>query len=148
MIELTLTLATVLAGQSVTVNGVTFTAHASTTTAANREFSISGTDDADVTALAGLINDPVYGVLGVVASVASNVITICGVEPGAVLVTASASAATVTVATTEHRAAVELSHFDLDKAGGFKWAAVKVTTTANTNVAGILLRGQFREGSI
>ncbi len=148
MIELTLTLATVLAGQSVTVNGVTFTAHASTTTAANREFSISGTDDADVTALAGLINDPVYGVPGVVASVASNVITICGVEPGAVLVTASASAATVTVATTEHRAAVELSHFDLDKAGGFKWAAVKVTTTANTNVAGILLRGQFREGSI
>ena len=88
MIELALTLATVLAGHGVTVNGVSFAADASTTTAANREFSIGRADDADATALAGLINDPVYGVPGVVASVASNVITLRGVQPGAVLLTA------------------------------------------------------------
>ena len=94
----------------------------------------------------GIPTIPSAEILGVVASVASNVITIRGVEPGEVLVTASASAATVTVATTEHRAAVELSHVDLYSANGFKWVAVKVTTTANTNVAGALRRSNGRSG--
>jgi hypothetical protein len=42
--ELTITLAHVLAGEAVTINGLTFTAHSTTTTPANREFDISGAD--------------------------------------------------------------------------------------------------------
>src|SRR4051812_9353334 len=40
--EATLTLATVLAADAVTINGLTFTAHATVTSAASRQFSISG----------------------------------------------------------------------------------------------------------
>ena len=56
-----LTLSTVTAGQQVIVNGVTFTAHATTTTAASREFSIAGTDAEDATELASVLNDATYG---------------------------------------------------------------------------------------
>lgn len=72
----TLTLSTVLAGETIVINGVTFTAHASTTTAADREFDISGNDTADAAELATLINDATYGVTGVTATAASGVITL------------------------------------------------------------------------
>lgn len=73
---LTLAPASVQAGQTVVINGVTFTAHASETTPAKREFSINGTDAAAAAALAGLINDATYGVFGVDATVESNIITL------------------------------------------------------------------------
>jgi hypothetical protein len=57
----TLTLATVLAGETFILNGQTYTAHATTTTTANREFSISGNDIADAGELATTINDATDG---------------------------------------------------------------------------------------
>jgi len=64
------TLVGVTAGQTITVAGLTFTAHTSTTTAANREFSISGADAADATELAAVLNDATYGIvpLGYIAT--------------------------------------------------------------------------------
>jgi len=58
-----ITLTSVTAGQTVAVAGLTFTAHSSTTTAANREFSISGADAADATELAAVLNDATYGIV-------------------------------------------------------------------------------------
>ena len=58
-----LTLASVLAGETLIVNGLTFTAHATTTTAANREFDISGNDITDAGELTTLLNDATYGIL-------------------------------------------------------------------------------------
>lgn len=65
-----LTLSGVTAGQTVTIAGRTFTAHSSTTTAANREFSIAGTDVQDATELAAALNDATYGIvpLGYIAT--------------------------------------------------------------------------------
>lgn len=140
----TLTLATVLADQTVTINGVVFTAHADTTTAANREFSIAGDDTADAAALAGLINNAAYGVPGVTATAAAAVITLTATDPGETLITATASAATVTVATTQAVAYVEMDTAALDVDNGFEYVAVKVTTTANTVVGVNLLRGEGR----
>lgn len=80
--EMILTLATVLAGETVTINGLTFTAHADTTTPADREFDISGTDTQDAAELVTCINDPTYGVPGVVASSALGVITLVATNPG------------------------------------------------------------------
>jgi hypothetical protein len=55
----------------VRVNGLTFTAHATTTTAANREFSIAGTDTQDATELVTVLNDATYGIAPYVATQSS-----------------------------------------------------------------------------
>lgn len=138
--ELTITLATVLAGETITINGLTFTAHATTTTPANREFSISGNDTADAGELVTCINDGTYGVPGVTATNAAEVITLKADPRGEEKITASSADATFTIATTKAQAYVEIEQMDLDRDNGFDHIAVKVTTTANSNVAAILLR--------
>lgn len=142
--ELTLTLATVVAADTVTINGIVFTAHADTTTKANREFSISGLDAADAAELASCINDATYGVPGVTAEVADAVITLKVTDPGAKTITAATSGATVTIATTQAQAYVEVDVSSLDHANDFEYVAAKVTTTANSNVAVVLVRGDSR----
>jgi len=134
----TAALVSVLAAQTVTINGLVFTAHATTTTPANREFSISGDDSADASALAGLINDPVYGVPGITAVASSGTITLTVTETGETLITLAASDATVTFATVEAQAYVELDNMDLT--AGFDHVAAKVTSTANGIVSVLLLR--------
>ena len=96
----TLTLASVLADDSVTINGLTFTAHATVTTVADREFSISGDDTADAQALKGLINDAVYGVPGVTATGAAAVLTLTADDLDNTTVTVADAAATITAAVT------------------------------------------------
>lgn len=63
-----LSLASVAAGETITINSVEFTAHASTTTVANREFDISGSDTDDAGELTTVINDATFGVSGVTAT--------------------------------------------------------------------------------
>jgi hypothetical protein len=142
--ELTITLATVLAGETITINGLVFTAHADTTTVANREFSISGTDTQDAVELCTCINDSTYGVPGVTASNAAAVITLVSTEPGETAITAASTDTTFTVATTKAMAYVEVDGLDLN--AGFTHVAAKVTTTANSNVAVVLVRGIPRKG--
>lgn len=144
--EATVTLATFLAGGTITINGITFTAHATTTTVANREFSIAGTDTQDAAELVTCINDPTYGVPGVVASNAAGVVTLKASAPGDTLITVSSNPddGTCVKATTKAIAFVEIDTRQIDKANGFDHVAAKVTTTANTVVAVTLLRGNAR----
>ena len=107
--ELTIALAHVLAGEAVTINGLTFTAHATTTTPANREFDISGADTADE--LASLINDETYGVPGATAVNAAGTLTLTVDDPSATTITASSSDAMFTIATVKAQAYVEADHF-------------------------------------
>jgi len=141
--ELTITLATVLNGETITINDLVFTAHTDTTTVANREFSIAGTDTQDAAELVTCINDPTYGVPGITASNAGAVITLVSTEPGETLVTAATTDTTFTVATTKAQCFAEIDH--LDMSDGFTHIACKVTTTANSNVAVVLLRGVPRK---
>ena len=62
------TLASVTAGQTYIVDGLTFTAHATTTTVANREFSIAGTDAQDAAQLVVVLNDATYGMTNATAT--------------------------------------------------------------------------------
>lgn len=102
-----LTLASVQAGDTVTVNGVTFTAHAATTTPANREFSVSGSDAADATALVALLNDQTYGLPAAKVNVSADNLDASGTATARIVltptpgttITATASAATVTIGT-------------------------------------------------
>ena len=57
-----ISLSGVAAGQTIDIGGNTYTAHATTTTIANREFSIAGTDVQDMQELATVLDDATYGV--------------------------------------------------------------------------------------
>lgn len=140
--EMTIALATVLAADAITINGVTFTAHATVTTAANREFSISGNDTADAAELATVINDTAYGVSGVTATANSGTITLKATTPGETTITATTAASTFTLATTQAQATVDLDGLPLS--AGFTHIATKITSTGNGSVAAVLMRGSAR----
>ena len=144
--SLTLALSTVLAGHTVTVNGLLFTAHANTTTVANREFDMDGTDDEDATDLCTCLNDATYGIapLGLTAVNVSGTVTITSTVPGATLITATSTGGTITVATVKAQAYVEIDALTLE--AGFTHIACKVTTTSAQAVSAILLRGGQRVG--
>lgn len=137
VIEATITLSTFLEGGTVTINGVTFTAHADTTTAADREFAINGNDTADATALVGLINDATYGVPGVTASNAAGVVTLVADDGYTVTVASDPDDGTAVKATVEAVAAVEVDAASLDSDNGFRYVAAKVTTTANATAVSV-----------
>jgi len=71
-----ITLSTVLENDYITINGVTFTANATATTIASRQFKIDGDNTADASELISCINDATYGVPGVVAANTLNAITL------------------------------------------------------------------------
>jgi len=139
----TAALSTVLAADTITINGITFTAHASTTTKASRQFSIGGTDSADADELASCINDATYGVPNVTATNSSGTLTLLSTD-GKTGITLSQSSATFTFATVEAQAFVEINASDLDVANGFRWIAANVATTANSVVSAVLLRSGGR----
>ena len=138
--EATVALVSAAATDKVTVNGVVFTMAASTDASA-REF-------ADAAGLVACINDAAYGVAGVTASAVSSTVTLKASEPGGNYITAEGTgvAGTVTVATTQALAFVEVSAGELDTAGGFSHVAAKVTSTGNGIDAVALLRGDSRYG--
>lgn len=142
----TVTLATFLAGGTITINGLVFTAHATTTTKANREFSISGDDTADAVELVSCINDPTYGVPGITASNAAGVVTLKATDPGQTLITVSSSPddGTCVKATLEAQAYVEIDTRKLDKKNDFNHVAAKVTTDAAIVVGAVIARGSGR----
>lgn len=146
--EMTVTLATFLVDGVITINGLDFTAHATVTTLADREFSISGTDTDDAVELCLCINDATYGVPGVTASSALGVVTLVATDgkigETVITVTSVPSDATCVLATLKAQAFVEIDTSQLDKKDDFHFIAVKVTTTADTVVAAVLLRGNAR----
>lgn len=140
----TLTCATVLATHTVTVNGLVFTA-AAAADLPNRVFAVGANDTECAASLAEAINHAVAGVPGVTAEAAAAVVTLKATDPGEVLITAEGGQATITVATVQAQAYVELDVSQMDIAGGFTHLAPKVTTTANTVAGAELMRdlGRF-----
>jgi hypothetical protein len=140
----TVALATVLNGQTITINGLVFTAHTDTTVKASRQFAIDGDDTADAAALASCINDATYGVPGITAAADTGTITLTSTDPGEKAITLAQSAATFTFAQVEAIAFVELDASQLDLANGFRFVALKVTRTGNGIAAALLARYRAR----
>ncbi len=69
---------------------------------------------------------------GVTATSALGVVTLKATNPGEKLITIADPAATITPATTQAQAYVEIDAGSLDIANGFQFVAAKVTTTANS----------------
>ncbi|MBA7562528.1 hypothetical protein ES708_04180 [subsurface metagenome] len=140
--EGTVDLTTVADTDIVTVNDIDFT-KAATTTEADREF-------ADAAGLVNCIGDDTYGVPGAKASYSGAVVTLWSEDPGEAVVTLEKTevAGTITLATAKAQAFVELDVSKLDLAGGFNHVAIKVTTTATTTIAAVMVRGHLRYSPI
>lgn len=141
--ELTITLASVANGEIVTINGLDFTGHTDTTDETLRQFSIATSDTAAAAELCKCINDPDYGVPGITASSDAGVVTLISTIPGATLLTVTSTDATFTISTTEAQAYVDIEGLSLDK--DYTHIAAKVTTTAASNVAVVLIRYHSRK---
>jgi hypothetical protein len=100
----TLALASVTAGQTVIIGGETFTGHATTTTVANREFSIAGADIGVAGELHTCLTDATYGVADTwdVTDNGNGSLTLFpkngGVTTNPTLTTGTAIGATITLA--------------------------------------------------
>lgn len=141
--HLQVTLATVLNGETITINGLLFTAHTDTTVVADRQFSIATSDTAAATELCVCINDLTYGVPGVLAESTLGVVQLTSESPGETLITAVSSDATFTVVTVEAQSYVEIDPLILD--AGFTHVAIKITSTATGSVSATLIRGKYVE---
>lgn len=140
----TITLATFTAGSVIVINGLTFTGHASTTTVANREFDISGTDTADAAELVTCINDATYGVPGITATSALGVVTLASTEPGETSITVVGVATIGVAATTEAIGYVEIEADQLDTENDFTHVALSLTTNATIECDADCLRERCR----
>lgn len=139
----TLTLVTVLVGDEVTINGLTFTA-AAVADLPNRVFSQAGTDTEDAASLVLAINHATAGVPGVTASSAAGVVTLVSSEAGEETITITDAAGTITAATLSAALAVEIDVEQLDIENDFEFVAARLTTTATTVVEVSINRGNPR----
>lgn len=137
IIEGTIALASVANTDVVTVNGISFT-KAAATAAASREF-------ADAAGLVTCVNDADYGVENVFATVNTTTVTVRSMDGKAdITLGKTENAGTITLATTEALATIEVDQDDLDLANSFSHAALTVTTNATIIVAATAVRGNSR----
>jgi predicted secreted protein len=127
----TLTLTSVAAEDTITINDLVFTAHATVTTEANREFSISGDDTADAAELVTCINDATYGVAGVTATSALGVVTLSA-PPDVTITATSGQASIVVAAATETFTAVG----EITSIGGPNFSMETIDVTHHTSANG------------
>lgn len=133
-----------VAGDTYTINGLTFTA-AAADVPGTRTYAVGADATASTANLAAKINDPVIGVPGVLASAALGVLTLTATEPGEETITITASAGAVGVPSTAQAIGyVECDASFLDLANGFSHVALRVTNSAATQTGAVLLRGQGR----
>lgn len=130
-------------GDTVTINGVTFTAHTDTTTAADRKFKIDGTDAQDATALYGLLTNATYGITGLGIAVTDDTagtLTLRALGDETTLIVTTSNATRLPIAITKQILYSEIGVEDLDIAGGFVYVAPKVTKAGNGIVSVVVLR--------
>jgi hypothetical protein len=134
----TVTMNTVQALDTVTVNGLVFTAHATVTDVSIRQFSCATGNNETAAQLVLCLNAVSAGVPGLTASAASAVVTLVSTEPGETLITTASSGATIVLATTEASAYVSVDNLDLDAT--FTHLAAYIDSTATGICAVSLLR--------
>lgn len=140
----TVTLATFTAGSVIVINGLTFTAHATTTTIANREFSIAGTDTQDAVELISIINDETYGVPGVTATSALGVVTLVATDPGETSISVTGVATIGEAATLAAIGYIEVSTDLLDTNNDFTYCTIELTTSTALDVSAVSVSDRSR----
>jgi hypothetical protein len=135
-----ITLATFIATATITVTayinqvaqtGITYTAHATTTTIASRQFSISGSDTADAVEFCKCANDAGYGTPGIYWWPTAGAIHGQATDPWTTFtITCSVDDGTDTRLEPFGQLIVEVDRSAMSWSTGFYYLAPKVTTTA------------------
>lgn len=128
----------------IVVNGVSKTyTGAGSADIANGVWAAGGDDDADTASILLCINHETNGVVGVTATLSSNVITLVA-DDGYCIDSVAETGSFTTFLTTEAIGYVWLDGLDLT--ADYTWIAAKVTTASNTGICGVaLLRGKSRK---
>jgi len=130
----------VYSGSSVVSTAYVFTAHATVTTLASRQFSISGADTADGDELVKCLNDSTYGVPGTFAVNAAGAVTIYCIDDKTTITLASnPDDGTDVKATVKGNLIVEVDKAAMAVPTGFTWLAAKVTTASATVLCSVML---------
>lgn len=138
----TILLASAIATNKVTINGLVFEGKAGAADLPTRKFSIDTSDTAAALSLVACVNDATYGVPGVTASASTGTVTLTANDPAKTTISITAATpTTVTPAVLECQLYSELDIGDLDIAGGFYFVAPKLTVTSNSTVAVVVLLG-------
>ncbi|OHE63856.1 MAG: hypothetical protein A2001_01455 [Treponema sp. GWC1_61_84] len=138
-----------VAGQTVTIDGLVFTA-AAADVPTSRTYAVGASGADSAAALLAKINsaNPNIGVPGVVGvsaiDGANTVLTLTAVEPGDTAITAVTSAATTVVSTVRAVGYVECDAHFLDDALDFSHVAIRVTNSAAMLTGASLVRGNGR----
>jgi hypothetical protein len=134
-----------VAGDTYTVNGLTYTAAAADGGATSRTYALGADATASTANLAAKINSAIVGVPGVLAAANVGALTLTADEPGDVAITLSAGAGAVGVPSTLRAIGyVECDASFLDLANGFSHVAVRVTNSAAMQTGAVLIRGEGR----
>lgn len=138
-----------VAGQTVTINGLVFTA-AAADVPETREYAVgsSGADSA-ANLLAKINNaDETIGIPDILGTASidgsDSIITLTADEPGEKLINAEASDSTTVVSTIESIGFVEIDATALDKNNGFSHVAMRITNSAETVSSVSLVRDNSR----
>ncbi|MGD9211245.1 MAG: hypothetical protein PVI90_10740, partial [Desulfobacteraceae bacterium] len=127
----TASLNSVSPGDTIVINGLTFTAHATTTTYANREFSIAGGDDTGTDELIDCINHPEYGVLEITAiKSGTHHMTMTPTIPGIGYIT-TVGAYSITVRSWAIEGLIEVNADMLDYINGYNHVAIQLTPSTS-----------------
>lgn len=133
-----------VAGDTYTINGLTFTA-AAADVPGTRTYAIGANATASTANLAAKINNPAIGVPGVTASAAVGVLTLTAAEPGGAAITIAAGGGAVGVPSTLRAIGyIECDASFLDDANDFTHVAIRVTNSAAMQTGAVILRGQGR----
>lgn len=128
VVEATADITSIANTDVITVNGVSFTKAAAEDTDAN-EFD-------DGASLAAQINSDVTGVT---ATFDTNTLTVVADDGYTVTISKTENSGTITLATVEAIAIVDVDVIDVDTDGGFYFVAPKVTTTANMTAVSVVM---------
>lgn len=138
-----------VAGQTVTINGLVFTA-AAADVPETREYAVGATGADSAANLLAKINseDPAIGISNIIGSSAvvstDTVITLIADEPGEVLINAVASDSTTIVSTASSIAFIEVEASDMDVNNGFSHLAIDITTSTAIDTGVALVRDHSR----
>jgi hypothetical protein len=142
---------TISAADTVTINGLAFTAVSASATAvtSSREFVVSTANiSTTITNLAGIINNASYGVVGVHAVAGSAVLTLKFDEPGKIpsttydgIVVTSSSTTNLTLAAISMQGIVEIDATKLTLSSNFTHVALNVINTAAYYTSAAVIRG-------
>jgi len=145
--EATVTCVTTAVGNTLTVNGLTFTA-AAAADLPNRVWDQSGDDTADAASLVLALNHVTAGVPGVTATSALGVVTLVATEPGETAITISRVGAPLTLATTRAIGYLEIDGAQMTKAtaavAAYTHIAIAVTTSGAMLTGAVLVRDNAR----